>query len=726
MVRIRVDPSWSLAPDLGAGALDRLGGLLAIEVDGVDVTGGRAEGPVLAVLEGLLRGLARLQAGGRRAAVPLRDGELLLLLRRQGSQALVSLLELGPPSCQLVPELTLELSALVAAALEAAATLCGALEPAARGSPSASRRLRGLTRGVSAADRLAPPRPPGEGLRPLVAAPPEPGAIRCQVELDGGQEPLRLDEDERSDLAALLVPGRVTLSSSLGQRLALEGAPLLILRDLVAGLELAARAHRRGEASCRLRLRRTGRLGELELRLEPGRDRFTIPGLPTPGATLLDLVEAVHRAVAQFLALATSAAAAHAANAELQDLVERSVALPEALAEPSLGDLRHRAAPTPHQPGRTRSTGGPLAPGRLRRIALRRCFEEHVGLPVGPGLVSIGGAVVAIGQEALAGRAGRGHWRTEGADWAAAAGGQLLLRRANRLLAIAPATGQVSWERTVPDAFPTGAAAAPGLLVLAEPGAVTALDAASGATRWRLDLPGGSGLALAAFGPLLVAATGSGLVHAFDADGRVAWRLRGPGPALAAPLLADGALALLHAAGAAATLVAVEPETGQRVGEVPLDVVPVGPPVRFGAALALAGRSGGEGVLVRVDPRRGRAWEIGLPIGGPACLAAAGRGLLVADEAGGLARVGAGGDLDWSLPPDGAECGAVPVLVRRVVVAARAGLSLLDATSGRTLGHVPDLFPARLVADQALGVTALERDGAVTGLAAGGHLSLVW
>jgi hypothetical protein len=65
------------------------------------------------------------------------------------------------------------------------------------------------------------------------------------------------------------------------------------------------------------------------------------------------------------------------------------------------------------------------------------------------------------------------------------------------------------------------------------------------------------------------------------------------------------------------------------------------------------------------------------------------------------------------------------VALRGVVLAARDGLALLDLATGRTLGAVEGLQPARLLAAGALSVTALEADGALTGLVSAGHLSLV-
>src|SRR5512142_1711973 len=101
MIRIRPGSAWRLDPSLcaalrrGAGP-DRLAAArtavdaLALEVDGVDIAAGLAEGPLLATLEALLRAVARIVAGASHATVSFADGESELLIRRRGGTALLS------------------------------------------------------------------------------------------------------------------------------------------------------------------------------------------------------------------------------------------------------------------------------------------------------------------------------------------------------------------------------------------------------------------------------------------------------------------------------------------------------------------------------------------------------------------------------------------------------------------------------------------------------------
>ena len=183
---------------------------------------------------------------------------------------------------------------------------------------------------------------------------------------------------------------------------------------------------------------------------------------------------------------------------------------------------------------------------------------------------------------------------------------------------------------------------------------------------------------------------------------------------------------MLHATGATGALLFIDRRAGGRRGEVDLDVGSSGPLARLGGGLVVAGRSGGAGVLVLADPRRGRAWEVEVPLAGALRLTPAGRALALAgDDAGGLALLDAAGRLRWSLPSDGSEGGAAPVVSRRLAAAARGGLSLADLGGGEAVARAPDLSPHRLAADAGLGLTVLEADGAVTRLQPTGHLSVL-
>src|SRR5512144_2308313 len=131
MIRIRTGSSWRHDPEL-ALALRRAAGparavaargivdALAIEVDGVDLASGRAEGALLPSLEALLRAVARVVAGAPHATVTFPDGALELVLRRRGASALLTVVSLERPSRVLAADVEVEVEALAAAALEGA------------------------------------------------------------------------------------------------------------------------------------------------------------------------------------------------------------------------------------------------------------------------------------------------------------------------------------------------------------------------------------------------------------------------------------------------------------------------------------------------------------------------------------------------------------------------------------------------------------------------------
>src|SRR5512138_404550 len=135
MIRIRPGAAWRHDPVLraalrrGAGP-DRLAAArravdaLALEVDGVDIAAGLAEGPLLVSLEALLRAVARVVAGASHATVTFPDGELELLIRRRGRAALLSAVALTRPSRVLARDVEVEVEALASAALDASAQLC--------------------------------------------------------------------------------------------------------------------------------------------------------------------------------------------------------------------------------------------------------------------------------------------------------------------------------------------------------------------------------------------------------------------------------------------------------------------------------------------------------------------------------------------------------------------------------------------------------------------------
>src|SRR5512139_1867415 len=196
MIRIRTGTSWRHDPRLRA-ALRRGAGsaraaaaravvdALALEVDGIDLAAGRAEGPILPALEALLRAVARVVGGSPHATVALPDGELEVVIRRRGPSALLTVVALSRPSRVLASEVEVDVEDLAAAALDASATFCRELaEVIPADADRESRRLRAAARDLRRAEASPPPRrtrpgPPGRSPRTARGS----GHATCAVEL---------------------------------------------------------------------------------------------------------------------------------------------------------------------------------------------------------------------------------------------------------------------------------------------------------------------------------------------------------------------------------------------------------------------------------------------------------------------------------------------------------------------------------------------------------------
>src|SRR5512142_2985952 len=171
MIRIRTGSSWRHDPRLRE-ALRRTEGraraaaaraavdALALEVDGIDLAAGLAEGPLLPVLEALLRAVARVVAGAPHATVTLPDGDLEIVLRRRDASALITVVALTRPSRVLASDVEVEIEDLAAAALDASATFCRELaEVIPQDADRESRRLRAAARDLRRAESAPPRRP---------------------------------------------------------------------------------------------------------------------------------------------------------------------------------------------------------------------------------------------------------------------------------------------------------------------------------------------------------------------------------------------------------------------------------------------------------------------------------------------------------------------------------------------------------------------------------------
>lgn len=746
MIRIRTGSSWRHDPRLaealrraagrsGAAAARAVTDALAVEVDGVDLAAGRAEGPLLPALEALLRAVACVVGGAPHATASLPGGELEIVLRRRGASALITVVALTRPSRVLARDVEVEVEDLAAAALDASATFCrelaevlpGDADRESRGLRAAARDLR---RAEPAPDRRPGPAPRAPGSSPGAA----PGRAVCLVELEDEEGLAEAYEGGRPDLGSLLAPGRLSLRAADGRELlALPGLPFLALRDLGAAADGLLGAVRRGEATFAIPLAhgRRGVAPALSLDLRAG--TATPPGGEPFACGALELARALAEAALDLGRSIRTRNPRQAENAYLAELEAAAAARVAQIDELAEGD-RARAAGEPLGPAPARRPlpQRALGPGRLRRLAFRRAFSVDVGAPAA--LLRAGGLVVAAGGAAVAAvvrSTGAVAWRAAGCELAAALPGAILVARGGTLAALAARSGRTLWTRALPGGPATAAIAlARGPLVIVERGALTGLDPGSGRTLWRVEPPGASRLAVAPFGGIAAAGADTGFVYGVDAAGRVAWRVRAPGPVDRAPAAAGRACLALAEAGPGTALLAIDPATGERRWEARLDLAPAGPPVTFGRRLAVGGAIGGDAAVCALERTGALAWTVAPPLllGAPS-IAAAGALLVARDARGALVALGRDGEVRWGRPasPGRTLTGSAPPAVARgaVIVPAPDGLAALDARSGEIVGAIPGPAPSRLAVDAALGVVAMDADGVATGWRVATHLSVV-
>jgi outer membrane protein assembly factor BamB len=322
-------------------------------------------------------------------------------------------------------------------------------------------------------------------------------------------------------------------------------------------------------------------------------------------------------------------------------------------------------------------------------------------------------------------------WRADGSAFAAVVPGALLVTRGAALTALAPRTGKTLWTRPLPGALPTGAVAlARGPFALVEPGVVTGLDPGSGRTLWRFEPPGAARLHAGAFGGIVAVGADTGFLYGVDAAGRVAWRLRARGPFDRPPAPVGQACLAIAAADPGAVLLAVDPATGTRRWEAPIDFLPAGPPLAWGRHVVVAGAIAGDPAVSALDAGGAPSWTSSPPLlAGVPALAVGGAFLVVRDPRGAVVALGRDAGVRWSRaaraehPPPGA---AAPAIARgTVILPAGEGLAALDVRSGEIVGAIPGVSPSRLLVDAALGVAAMDADGLASGWRMATHFSVV-
>lgn len=739
MIRIRTGVSWrddpriaaalrSAAPAARTRAARELSDALAIEVDGIDLAGGRAEAPLLPSLEELLRAIARVVSGAPQAAVVLGDGGLELFLRRRGGSALLTVVALGRPSRVLARDVEVDMDALAAAALEAAAAFCRELAEAV---PAAARDARPLRAAVRHLSRVQPCPPTGAPPEPTVRIQvPEPGRFGCGIEIADHDGLLAAYQGGRPDLGSLLVPGSVVLRGPDGAALlSVPGHPFLALRDLTAATNRALCAARRGDARVDIALARPGR-GVATLELDLARGATRADGRPV-SCPPLSLLRAFTEAAIEFCRLCRARNPLQAENGHLGELESAATDRIAELDELAAGDLpRAEAGPSPARArAALRIDARPLGPGRLRRLSFHRLGTAEVGTPAA--LALRGRRILAAGASAvvcLDRDTGAAAWRARGAPLAALLPSAVLAWRADRLWALSPSTGRLRWERELPGSPPTAATQPPaGPLALVEPGAVTGIDPATGATAWRFAARGASRTWAIPFGPVLVVGSDSGFLHGLDAEGRLLWRVRGPGPLLRAPAPWGGTCLALCETASGNALLAVDAATGVRRFETPLDLVPSAAPARWGSRLIVPGTVAGDPAVTVLERGGEPAWTSAPPLTGAPEAVAAGDLLVVRDAVGGLVALDRDGRPRWARPaPEAAWRGPRPLaLSRETLVVAGDGIACHALETGEIVGALPGVSAARLAVDAELVVSALDLDGQLTVHRLGTHLSVV-
>ncbi len=737
MVRIRIGQAWkedpsarhallgAEGPSARAAAAREIVDVVSIEIDGVDIGSGRTEGSLLAAAEGLVRAVARLVAGEAQASVPFQEGAVELLLRRRGGSALLSVVTLHRPARILARDVEVDLTALAKAAREASSRLCldlAEVQPLAAGEPLSKRLLREATQlGRTAA-------PPAESLRlPPRSRPHRPrrrrGAPTCSFELRDEEGLIASYRGPGPDLGSLLPPGRIALRSSSGHEIfSLPGVPFLLLRDLSASAARLVAAVRTGERRWTASLALSGRRGNLRLSADLTSGSLRVDGRPTATCSPLFLAQAFLEAAVDFSGAVLARNPRQFSNGYLTELRAGASDLLAHVRETLSGDLV--AVPSPGvRPGRRRSPSrAPLGPGRIRHLAFRRIFMGEIGAACG--LLRSGRQVIASGASStLCLRPdGTAAWRGPGAEFFGAAAGVLLLWTRGRLSCLDPRTGIVRWTRPspLPDAarpagvWPVGRSG----VAIAGPSSLCAVDLRTGRTAWGFAPPAASALVASAFGALLVAGADTGLLYGIDAEGRVAWRLRYPGSLAAAPEPAGTACLATSRTERGGSLVALDPATGRRHWEAPLDFSPSGAPVPFAGLVGVPGAVAGDAVVAAFDLDGRPAWTTAPSLGrGNLALARLRSGIAIKSPEGPCALLDRCGSFVWTRarsaahPPPG---NVAPLVARGVVLCSSEHVEALDAATGALLGMVPLVAPVMLLADDALTLYAVDAEGLLT------------
>ncbi|HET7754310.1 MAG TPA: PQQ-binding-like beta-propeller repeat protein, partial [Anaeromyxobacteraceae bacterium] len=562
-------------------------------------------------------------------------------------------------------------------------------------------------------------------------------APTCGFELHDAEGLLGSYRGPGADLGSLLAPGRVFAKTGRGEEIfSLACAPFLALRDLAAFAARIAAGGGGADPVLVQDLAVPGRGRSLSLALDTTRAVLTVGERPAIAVSPLLLARAFLEAAVDFCGVAAARNPWQAENpwvAELRASAAERLELVKELAagdQPSTEPLAARARP------RVTLPRAPLGAGRTRRVVFRRAWRVDVGIPAAAGLFARAEAIVAAGSAAVVAldlASGAERWRAPGAAWATVAAGRVFAISGTSLHCRDVATGAPRWTRPLEsqDGLPRAAfALRGGPLVLAYARALEALDVGSGRTLWTFVAPGASALHAAGSGALAIVASEAGLAYGIDETGRTAWRVRLPGPAAApARHVSEGAL-LASATALGGALLLVDPATGTRGWEAPLDFVPSTAPAAFAGLLATTGTIGGDPVVTALDPASGRAlWTESAPVpGGPLALASLPSTVIVKTASGTCAAISREGSVLWTqrrAAPHPPSANLAPVPARGLVLVPSEQVQVLDPATGAVLGSARCGAPAHLHVGADLSLVAMDAEGLVTALRVATHLGVV-
>ncbi len=527
-------------------------------------------------------------------------------------------------------------------------------------------------------------------------------------------------------------PGPGALTARLGEAV-VETDPLPLARlrrRLVAGLQAVLEHHGHATLPPRFALDARGRRA---LRLWPSGAAWALTIIDRAG-------HAVQPAVTASLGQMAGAVAAWIARTGgTGPLHRRAVRLAAWAAALDAGRVVFAAAPlaadAPPAPP-VPSEVDPLPVAALRHLAYRRAWRREA-----PGLCAVARAGDRLlvhdadGLRALDRRTGDARWRRPELRPAPAPAGYALDPE-GRLVAYAPATGDVRWRAPLPAAGLHRVVEVDGrVLLVGHDHRVQARDAADGAARWRFATFHGAVTACVGAGSRLWLTGEDGFVHGLGArDGEPRFRAPlGGEPAGPPRPTAAGLLVLRHDSGALTdSVLLLDPDTGAPRWTRALDGA-AATAEADGDRVYVVVDEGLDGALCALDLRDGALrWRAALDTVGLRPRLTLHRDAVYVKLTDGRVRAHARADgrLRWAAPPDDHDLAlttnAPIVACRGLLLAPGTAIRALDPRDGRVV-HTLDcgeLVP-RWMHVWPEGDVAIAEDDAVALYLLGGHLALV-